>query len=386
METNNYCVYAHINKINGKTYVGITSNVKRRWYPVGYKKCTRFNAAIEKYGWDNFKHIVLIDNVSQEVACIIEMELIKKFKLQDKNFGYNVSSGGIKKKKPRQGKIIYQYSLDGEYLREWENAKFVAQVLGLNYTGLCSTARGEKYYRTNGGYQWSFEKYDKMDPYAPIDQHKKHPPICRFDGEGNLIATYNDIWDTDFTDSQVHDIVHCCNGSDYKSRLDSVWLWESEATKENIEKAVSIYKNRWYGFQDVKKVCQYDFDGKLLNIFESCTEASNVTGINYSSLQGACGMASRLHQSCGYLWYYFNETDGKDVSPYKSKSARIPVLHFSLDGKFINKYNSIKQAIQDGHNEARRALETKIYVRETGIWIPANQYDELKEEYDLEDL
>lgn len=93
----NYKVYVHINKINGKLYFGQTGqeDVKDRWDSGhGYKSCVAFNRAIEKYGWSNFEHIVLFENLSLEMANIIEAELIKKYKTTNNKYGYNITSGG----------------------------------------------------------------------------------------------------------------------------------------------------------------------------------------------------------------------------------------------------------------------------------------------------
>jgi len=53
---NNYTIYIHKNKINGKVYIGQTGqDPKKRWdNGNGYKTCSRFWNAIQKYGWDNF--------------------------------------------------------------------------------------------------------------------------------------------------------------------------------------------------------------------------------------------------------------------------------------------------------------------------------------------
>lgn len=93
---NNYTIYMHKNKINGKVYIGQTcQNPTKRWdNGRGYETSSRFYNAILKYGWDNFEHIILYSNLSQEEANMIEEKLIATYKSQDENFGYNIKAGG----------------------------------------------------------------------------------------------------------------------------------------------------------------------------------------------------------------------------------------------------------------------------------------------------
>ena len=91
-----YIVYCHINKLNGKKYVGITrQNPVKRWRNGnGYVHSPKFYNAIQKYGWDNFEHIILFKDISIDDANKIEQTLIQFFNLQDNNFGYNIADGG----------------------------------------------------------------------------------------------------------------------------------------------------------------------------------------------------------------------------------------------------------------------------------------------------
>lgn len=92
----NFKVYMHKNKMNGKVYIGITGQkLKYRWREgKGYKGCRAFNAAIKKYGWDTFEHMLLLDNLTKEEVEEKEIELIKKYKSNKKGYGYNISNGG----------------------------------------------------------------------------------------------------------------------------------------------------------------------------------------------------------------------------------------------------------------------------------------------------
>ena len=92
-----YKVYAHIAP-NGKVYIGVTKAEKpeSRWglNGNGYKHQILFWRAIQKYGWDNFQHIILLNNISEKLAHECEKYLIAKYKTNDAKFGYNLTSGG----------------------------------------------------------------------------------------------------------------------------------------------------------------------------------------------------------------------------------------------------------------------------------------------------
>ena len=94
-----YCVYIHTNKINGKRYVGQTingNNINKRWSNgIGYKTCTAFYRAIQKYGWNNIVHFIVSEGCTHEAACNLEKQLIKMYKSHVKDgCGYNATSGG----------------------------------------------------------------------------------------------------------------------------------------------------------------------------------------------------------------------------------------------------------------------------------------------------
>ena len=89
-----YKVYIHIFP-NNKKYVGITKqNVDKRWSNGKHYKNQMVGKAITKYGWNNIKHKIIADKLSKEEACNLEQKLIKKYKSNQKEYGYNLSTGG----------------------------------------------------------------------------------------------------------------------------------------------------------------------------------------------------------------------------------------------------------------------------------------------------
>lgn len=67
-----------MSKIQACDYLGVSS--------------TKFHRAIQKYGWENFTHEILYENLNKEAANKIERDLIKKY--DSINNGYNIQEGG----------------------------------------------------------------------------------------------------------------------------------------------------------------------------------------------------------------------------------------------------------------------------------------------------
>ena len=94
-----WIVYCHINKINGKKYIGITyRRPTYRWRNgSGYIGQSIFWKAIKKYGWENFSHIILETKLTEEQAKLQEQYWIAYYHTfigDQKCNGYNATSGG----------------------------------------------------------------------------------------------------------------------------------------------------------------------------------------------------------------------------------------------------------------------------------------------------
>lgn len=91
-----FIIYKHTSP-KGKVYIGMTCNKPVvRWGKngSGYKNNTHFWSAIQKYGWDNFEHEILLYGLSKKQAEEKEKEFIKLYQSTNKTKGYNICSGG----------------------------------------------------------------------------------------------------------------------------------------------------------------------------------------------------------------------------------------------------------------------------------------------------
>ena len=95
MEERKFVVYKHTSP-NGKVYIGITSQKLNRRFRdgKGYYNNKHFYNAIKKYGWDNFSHEVLFDNLTEEEAKLMEQFYIALYDSINPKNGYNQTLGG----------------------------------------------------------------------------------------------------------------------------------------------------------------------------------------------------------------------------------------------------------------------------------------------------
>lgn len=195
----------HQNKINQKAYIGQTTlNPARRWgaHGEGYKGCILFYNAIQKYGWENFEHIILEQNIPQSKLNEREQFWIKQYKSYDDHFGYNLTLGGNQMRTEQQCKDLgdkikkwnkahpqqvqqnierlkqywEQHPLEAQQhmaeMREkakiknskkvlcietnisYDSAREAGRQTGISYSGIAKACRGEL--KTSGGYHWKY--------------------------------------------------------------------------------------------------------------------------------------------------------------------------------------------------------------------------------------
>lgn len=141
---NNYCVYVHTNKTNGKVYVGLTGmKPEDRWRNGnGYHNKTYFKNAIDKYGWDNFTHEIIKDNLTKEDAANWEIYYISFYKSSDRRYGYNMSSGGenggghpqSEETRRKIGENGYHYGMLGKKLSDETKQKISESNMGRTFS------------------------------------------------------------------------------------------------------------------------------------------------------------------------------------------------------------------------------------------------------------
>ena len=114
-------VYKATNTVNNKVYIGQTWRYlsERIWNHTHHSGCAYFSNAINKYGIDNFIWEIIFKSNDQNVLDAKEDSLIKEYKSNIKNFGYNLRLGGscgkfskASKEKMRQSAIAY-FSIAG---------------------------------------------------------------------------------------------------------------------------------------------------------------------------------------------------------------------------------------------------------------------------------
>lgn len=198
-----WTVYVHRNKINGKQYVGITCKAKpeHRWNSGrGYQENPHFYSAIQKYGWDNFDHLIIVSGIDEQRAKNLERCLIRFWDTQDSRYGYNMTSGGdgtsnyhpsaetraklsdarrkenlsaetLKRRSDSlrgrtfsdehrrkigdgNSKPIIMSEKDGTYIRTFRAARDAELECGISHSHISQCCNGQR--KSAGGYLWQF--------------------------------------------------------------------------------------------------------------------------------------------------------------------------------------------------------------------------------------
>ena len=184
MKNNKWCVYKHTSPSKG-VYIGITKqNPVIRWSNgSGYKRNPYFYKAIQKYGWDNFKHEILFSNLTQEEAERYEKNLISEYRNGGKC--YNILDGGLAAVVDTSKKV-YQYTLEGKFLKEWTSATEAAKFYKVTQSTITNCCNPNYRTKTACGFIFSYNKTSKKDPIISVSTKA----VNQYDLHMNLIKKW----------------------------------------------------------------------------------------------------------------------------------------------------------------------------------------------------
>lgn len=332
-----WTVYMHVNKINGKKYVGITKQQpEKRWSNgYGYKPKDGNNSPlyddILKYGWHNFQHYILIKNIPVSLAKIMEIVLIHYYNTHIRNHeGYNISLftyGQYKGEHNNNGRKVVLLNTGKIYNTITE----AANDFHINSSNISAACKGKQKHcgKDNKGNSltWAYyEDYVAMSTeeiYAKInsqpDYTTKKMVICL---NNNII--WNSIHDAaNFYGITVEGISCCCNGfinSKYKNheycgidQKSNEWLkW---MFLEDYQKLSDEEKNMWKNYNYRKTNHHLSKMIICLNTLEVLSSISDITKYTTSkssrNISRACQKHSRSYgkhlitnEPLHWMYYY----------------------------------------------------------------------------------
>lgn len=187
------CIYKIENQLNKKVYIGQTNNYKSRIYDHKYtlrknkSACRKLQYSWNKYGESSFK-FEMIEPCTKDLLNEKEIYWISFYDSITK--GYNLEKGGKLNKKlseetkklmsinnPRvwKGKFgkdhnaskkVYRYDLEGNYVDSFISVVIASENTKINKRAIANAATNVL--QSAGGYQWSYEKLDRLEKYIKI--------------------------------------------------------------------------------------------------------------------------------------------------------------------------------------------------------------------------
>lgn len=244
-------IYKILNKINNHCYIGSAVNIKSRF--ATHKNHLKNNKhhslylqrAWNKYGEESFEFIILkecnkenlleaeqsyFDEINPEynICKVAGSCLHVKFSEEsNRKKSLNHSRKGKFGKDHNSSKKIYQYDLNGNFLKIWYGGAEIERVLGFSAPNI---RLGIKRNLTPYGYFWSYKYLGKIYKEVPKrkNRDKTKKPIQQFTLNGEFIKNWNSAKEaTTFLNKRDGSLSSCLKKRNKKA-YGYIWKYKKE--------------------------------------------------------------------------------------------------------------------------------------------------------------
>ena len=309
-------IYCIENTKNHKKYIGQSIDIYQRWY--AHKSKLNMNKhhshhlqqAWNKYG-DNCFIFYIIETCDESLLNEREIYWIKYYNTYFD--GYNETFGG--EGYARQTRKVYQYSLSGEFIKEWNSVYEIQEELGFNENTIRNVCNNNKEHLSAYGYQWSYQKNDNIGEYNSLNQKKT---VYQYDKQGNLVNVYDTILSVAEDGFSFGNVANCCRGI-RKTSSGYVWSYVPLDKNEITNKIHNTYQNH-----SQISISKYSLDGDFIEYIDQ-RDYFEKNNYNIYSILNCCD--GNKDQYKNFQWRYgcsTNEIGKIEKNVNKNVNKKIP--------------------------------------------------------------
>ena len=260
-------IYKITNNTNGKSYIGQSVDIFRRWKEhknnigkegfdyILYHSLKKHG--INKFSWE------IVEECSKDFLDEREIYYIDLYNtyINTKNSnGYNMTLGGSGSKGVCSIPVS-QYDFDGNLIATYLSITEASEATGVTDSGISSCCLHKRNHA--GDYLWRYASDESPQPYEG-----RGTRVLQYDLQGKFLKRFvNARVASKEVGCFLQQITQCCKGT-YKSAGGYQWKYEGSKKPD-----VYFYRESYY-------IQQFSKEGQFLNQYKTAVEASQKTGVS----------------------------------------------------------------------------------------------------------
>lgn len=328
-------VYVTVNTANNKIYVGV--HITENPYNFdGYYGCgitgtsctcfkhprTPFQHACKKYGLKYFRRYTLFVYDNYEEALKMEKLIVDEDFIKRPDT-YNVAIGGGAGLVPSVEVPVYQYDLEGNFLKEYRSKSDAARKNNCNVMVIISASL---YKSIAVNSYWSETKVMRLDVSEHVKKHEV--TVYVYNNDGSFFTEFPSIIDF----AKKVEVNQACVRRALKNRTKCGGYYVSPTKVERFEKPNKKRVKHSSYFQ-------YDENG---NFIKECTiaEIKEICGEKYKGFKNAV----YEHYKCGgYYWH----PEFHEKYPKTEKAHKMKIEQYDLDGNLVKTWDRYQDCAKE---------------------------------------
>lgn len=205
----------HLYKItspSGRVYIGMTSNIIRRYNDYKHKRCKTqplIYKSINKYSFEKHIFEILLSNLDKSSCIEAEIAHIKKYK--ELKISLNITDGGegvlgVFGVNNKHSKKIVQLTKENTIIKVWDSISDAGRHFGSQGVISKNMRKLKMVYKSYWNYYYNYMKGERLDYKGILKSRTRQ--IIQFDKKGNIIKEYwsikEAIEETGLNKSTIH--------------------------------------------------------------------------------------------------------------------------------------------------------------------------------------